>query len=157
MGTNWLGYNSVSPTKGYRQYSYYPNAHALTDYPGKFYVEFFVKTERPLNLSVDQFLLTLPNGKSKKPVAYPGALAMNSTTNYSLTLCRPNLPQETPADVPIVLRESESMCFAVIYDVDPPMPSDSFRLKVSGVSIDGEKLKIPSLVFEPTKEISLHP
>ena len=157
MGSNLLGFTSIAPSKHYRQYVYYPKAYALADSPGRFYIEFYVRTERSLSVSLDRFFLTLPDGKTKKPIAYLGSLAMFSTRNYSLHLCKPNLLKETSVDIPIVIHKSESMCFAAIYDVDPPMPSDLFRLEIDGISVEGKKLNIPAVVFEQSKEIDLHP
>ncbi len=140
---------------GYRSDAYYPQAPRLSDPVSKFYIEFFIKTKQALNIHVDQVILTLPNGEIAKPIAYLGPMEMLSTANYSLDLCYAKSLKEIHSTVPIFVQDS--ICFAAIYSVIPPLPADRFSLKINGINIGHEPLELPGIEFEQSQENNYHP
>ena len=150
-GTSWFGFDSI---QSFRQ-EHRNNKAFIPIGMNAFYMEFFIRTEKPLNIQLDQFILTLADGTRVNATARTGPLPIYSTRNYALPLCRqaPHLSPDSVAKLSFVIRKDESMCFIAVYDVPQPHPSSTFRLDISGIYTDQGKLRLPAITFEPSKEI----
>lgn len=123
----------------------------------RFFIELYIEADRDLAVSPDRMVLTMADGKSKSPSNYLGPLPVWSTRNYSLALCMPDLNRQYVNLTEIRLKKGDSLCLALIYDFEPPHPSEQFWLNLNGVKIENEWLVIPTIIFEQGVETGAHP
>lgn len=123
----------------------------------RFFFELYIEADRELAISPNRMVLTIANGQSKSPSGYLGPLPVWSTRNYSLALCKPDLNRQYEQLAEIRLKKGDSVCIALIYDFEPPLPSEQFWLNLNGVKMGNEWVAIPTIIFEQGVETGAHP
>lgn len=123
----------------------------------RFFIELYVEAKRELTVIPAEMILTMATGESKKPSAYVGALGMWSTRNYSLALCDPVLNLKHPIDENVVVGKNSSLCVAIVFDIEPPLPTEEFHLDLNGVEVENKKIVLPTIIFEQGIETGASP
>ncbi len=100
--------------------------------------DFMVKGKGYFKLDPSRFVLDLTNGKILIPKVIPC-----SGTLYDLSYLRsvPGL------EGPIVIEDKRGACVRLFFDEPPPTVEETFILRIAGVTMRGEPVDIPEVIF----------